>query len=120
MTTIPEPRQLAHTEQPKCPRCHHRHRPDLDCWKGAYARGITHLVLAASRTCWMCRGTATTADHYQPRALGGGDELDNLRPACRRCNSARGTSPNPFTTETPTPPAGVALSPRWRAHPDER
>lgn len=114
MDNIPDARQLAHIQQPKCPRCHHRHRPDLACWKGGYRDQLTALVLAGSRTCWICRGPATTADHIQPRSLGGSDELDNLRPACRTCNSRRGTDPNPFTVEDPTPPAGVALSPRWR------
>lgn len=101
-------------QQPKCPRCHHRHRPDLQCWKGSYSAGITALVLRTSSVCWICRGTATTADHITPRSLGGGDELENLRPACKPCNSSRGASPNPFRAEDPTPAAGVALSPRWR------
>lgn len=120
MTTLPDARQAAHTEAPRCPRCRHRHRADLACWKGSYARGITHQLLSISSTCWICRGLASTADHLTPRAHGGGDELENLRPACLRCNSARGTSANPFEAEAPTPPAGVALSPRWRATPDER
>lgn len=114
MTTIHDPRQVAHIEQPRCARCRHRHRPDLPCWKGKYRDDLTAAVLAISSTCWICRGPATTADHITPRAHGGGDELDQLRPACKRCNSARGTSPNPFEAEDPTPPSGVPLSPRWR------
>lgn len=72
------------------------------------------MVLAVSTTCWICRGPATTADHITPRSLGGDDQLANLRPACLRDNSARGTSPNPFEAEEPTPRAGVPLSDRWR------
>jgi 5-methylcytosine-specific restriction endonuclease McrA len=113
--TIPDARQLAHTEQqPRCARCRHRHLPGLPCWKGPYRDETTAMVLAVSSTCWICRGTATTADHITPRSLGGDDQLANLRPACRSCNSSRGTAPNPFTTEDPTPPAGVPLSPRWQ------
>lgn len=115
MNTLHNPRQVTHTEQqPGCVRCHHRHRPDLPCWKGKHRDDCTAAVLLVSRTCWICRGPATTADHITPRSLGGSDDLDNLRPACKRCNSSRGTSPNPFPAEDPTPPSGVALSPRWR------
>lgn len=35
---------------------------------------------------------ALTIDHIVPVALGGSDELDNLQPAHRRCNVAKGTS----------------------------
>jgi 5-methylcytosine-specific restriction endonuclease McrA len=117
MNTLPEPRQVAHIEQPKCESCRHRHRPDLPCWRPPYSAALTFELLNLSRTCWICRGTATTADHYQPRAFGGGDELENLRPACLPCNRARGTRSNPFRAEDPTPAAGVPLSERWRAHP---
>jgi hypothetical protein len=30
-----------------------------------------------------------TLDHYLPSALGGSDELDNLRLCCRRCNNSK-------------------------------
>lgn len=33
---------------------------------------------------------APTIDHIVPKALGGGDEIENLRLACRQCNSSRG------------------------------
>lgn len=101
-------------QMPRCSRCQHRHRPDLPCWKGAYRDHRTAMTLSTSRVCWICRGLATTADHITPRSQGGDDEPANLRPACRPCNSRRGTNPNPFTTEDPTPAAGVPLSPRWR------
>ena len=35
--------------------------------------------------------TAPTLDHIQPRARGGSDEPNNLRLACRDCNTKRGT-----------------------------
>lgn len=31
-----------------------------------------------------------TLDHIIPRSLGGSDEIENLRLACRMCNSKRG------------------------------
>lgn len=34
-----------------------------------------------------------SADHLTPRSLGGTDELGNLRPAHRRCNSGRRDRP---------------------------
>ncbi|WP_268746906.1 HNH endonuclease [Tomitella biformata] len=44
--------------------------------------------------CHLCgKPGATTADHVQPRSLGGGDGLDNLRPAHKACNSSRGNRP---------------------------
>lgn len=114
MSTLDGLRQVPQIQQPRCLRCKHRHRPELACWRGPYRDELTAMVLRQSDTCWICRGRATTADHIQPRSLGGDDEPANLRPACQPCNAARGTSPNPFPAEDPTPPAGVPLSPRWR------
>jgi 5-methylcytosine-specific restriction endonuclease McrA len=37
-----------------------------------------------------CTFVATTADHVIPRSLGGDSDPDNLRAACRPCNSRRG------------------------------
>ncbi len=37
-------------------------------------------------------GRATHFDHLIPPALGGTDSLDNLRPACKRCNTRKGES----------------------------
>ena len=45
--------------------------------------------------CWYC-GCQTnpfrdfTVDHMHPVARGGTDDIDNLVPACRSCNSAKG------------------------------
>lgn len=36
-----------------------------------------------------CLGVATTKDHLIPYSHGGSDALENLRPACKRCNSKR-------------------------------
>lgn len=102
-------------QQPKCGKCRNRHHPDMRCWKPPYSDQVTAALLdGVSRTCWMCRGPATEADHIKARSLGGSDALDNLRPACRSCNARRGTRENPFAPEDPTPPAGVPLSERFR------
>jgi 5-methylcytosine-specific restriction endonuclease McrA len=42
-----------------------------------------------------CQGRATHVDHVLPRRFGGGDELANLRAACRLCNQRRGAGTRP-------------------------
>ena len=50
-------------------------------------------VLADNPMChWCKRVAATDADHLVPYDAGGSDELDNLVPACKSCNSKRGAS----------------------------
>jgi hypothetical protein len=36
-----------------------------------------------------CTGYATTLDHITPWSVGGRDTVENLRPACKHCNSLR-------------------------------
>lgn len=101
--------------QPLCTRCKRRHRPDLPHWWGAYAtRASRAVLLTQGRCCWICGERATTADHVVPRSKGGDDDPANLRPACRKCNTARGNDDNPFTPEAPPRVVGVGLSERWR------
>jgi 5-methylcytosine-specific restriction protein A len=38
----------------------------------------------------ICTIDATEVDHILPRALGGTDDLDNLRSVCRPCHLGRG------------------------------
>lgn len=40
--------------------------------------------------CAYCGGVATEIDHVVPLSRGGGNEMTNLAPACRRCNSSKG------------------------------
>lgn len=48
-------------------------------------------VLAGNPLCTLCnKRPATQADHIVPKAYGGGDNLDNLRPSCAKCNTSRG------------------------------
>lgn len=42
--------------------------------------------------CAYCGGNADTLDHVTPRARGGLTVRENLIPACRRCNYAKGHS----------------------------
>jgi HNH endonuclease len=44
--------------------------------------------------CWYCGKHMNpfedfTEDHMDPRKQGGGDEVENLQPACKRCNSRK-------------------------------
>lgn len=49
-------------------------------------------MLAASDVCHLCgKPGADSADHVIPYAEGGGDDVANLRPAHKACNSKRGT-----------------------------
>lgn len=41
--------------------------------------------------CWMCGNPADTVDHMIPLSRGGSNWPANLRPACRSCNSRKGT-----------------------------
>ena len=41
--------------------------------------------------CSYCAKTADTIDHVWPRSRGGDDHPNNLVPACRSCNSSKGT-----------------------------
>jgi 5-methylcytosine-specific restriction endonuclease McrA len=47
-------------------------------------------------TCYYCGADISktavdvyTIDHYIPKALGGGNEWENLRPCCGNCNSSK-------------------------------
>jgi hypothetical protein len=86
-----------YVEAPRCHSCGSLHRLDLPCWRGTYATNATRRCLARyGRRCWLCGSMgARTADHVIPRSTGGGDELANLRPAHRGCNSQRGNTPAP-------------------------
>lgn len=55
---------------------------------------LTHKVLETyGAICWLklpgCKTLATTKDHLIPVSHGGDDSLENLRPACKPCNSKR-------------------------------
>jgi 5-methylcytosine-specific restriction endonuclease McrA len=64
-------------------------------WSGRRVTDLRAAVLAARGTvCHLCgMPGADTIDHIVPRALGGTDDIDNLVPAHKRCNSSRGALP---------------------------
>ena len=69
-------------------------------WGGRKAAALTAQCLAEyGDRCHLrgpnCKGVAVTADHVVARNRGGEDVLENLRPACSPCNSARGDMPLP-------------------------
>ncbi|WP_200209119.1 HNH endonuclease [Micromonospora coerulea] len=48
-------------------------------------------LLAEDDRCWLCgRYGANTADHVTPLSRGGTNDLSNLKPAHKACNSGRG------------------------------
>ena len=48
------------------------------------------IVLEGSAwTCHYCKGPANTADHILPVSQGGTNEVSNLLPSCRPCNSSK-------------------------------
>lgn len=66
--------------------------------RGRNERYFTIMLKSGGR-CWYCgkriwpespdpRGT--TIDHFVAQACGGTDEIDNLVPACGRCNTLKG------------------------------
>lgn len=105
----------------RCGKCNHRHRTDLPCWRSAYAQAKSRECLSAKgRTCWLCgQGGADTADHRTPRAKGGTDDLANLMPAHRGCNSRRGMALPPgmaATTVVVTGPPGAGKTTHVATH----
>jgi 5-methylcytosine-specific restriction endonuclease McrA len=60
----------------------------------ARTRLIAQTLAVKGTVCHLC-GTdgADTADHLLPRSAGGANELANLAPAHRACNTQRGTMP---------------------------
>lgn len=81
-------------------------------WSGRRVQRLLAVVLAEyGTTCVLCRGEhgpieldpdaptyarlGPSVEHVLPRSRGGSDDLGNLRPAHRACNSARGNRPLP-------------------------
>lgn len=64
-------------------------------WNGRKIAALQASVFAEQgRVCHLCgRPGADTLDHIVPRSLGGSDDLDNLAPAHKSCNSRRGALP---------------------------
>ena len=57
------------------------------------------------RECYICREYATAVDHVISRKRGGGNNIENLEPICKICNSRKGSKEySVFLGRTPTPP----------------
>ena len=57
------------------------------------------------RECYICKEYATAVDHVISRKRGGGDNLENLEPICKSCNSRKGSKEySVFLGRTATPP----------------
>ncbi len=41
--------------------------------------------------CVYCGAPGVTADHIEPRSKGGPNDVQNLAPACRKCNGTKGS-----------------------------
>jgi 5-methylcytosine-specific restriction endonuclease McrA len=50
------------------------------------------LFAAWSHCCAYCNAPADTLDHVLPRSCGGLTVIENLVPACRRCNGAKSSA----------------------------
>lgn len=99
-------------------------------WGGRRAQALTRLVLSEyGNQCHLClrlirldlpvgHADGPSADHLVPRSRGGSDDLSNLRPAHKRCNSRRGA--RPLTTVTARPAesgAGFPTYSPWKPRP---
>lgn len=80
-------------------------------------RVVTELLVLVFATygtrCHLCgEEGADTMDHLLPRSMGGDHSLENLRPAHRSCNSARGAMPlSEWFKAHPLPVAGDRAPP---------
>lgn len=57
-----------------------------------------YVLVRDGHRCHVCGGPATEVDHVVPRALGGTDDMANLKAICRKDNLAKGSRLMPNTT----------------------
>lgn len=61
--------------------------------KGSRRKVVEDLVAAYGQACFYCKRAIDfddlTIDHYIPKAAGGPDTFENLRPACFKCNQEK-------------------------------
>ena len=66
------------------------------CSDGGYRGHFAEVTLRFGACCVYCgfkpsaEDEPLTLDHVMPRSRGGSDEVENLVPACRSCNSSKG------------------------------
>jgi 5-methylcytosine-specific restriction endonuclease McrA len=63
-----------------------------DYTSAEYLANRTKLLADKPLCAWCHRAPATTADHVRAIAEGGTHAIENLKPACERCNRLRGAS----------------------------
>jgi 5-methylcytosine-specific restriction endonuclease McrA len=54
-----------------------------------YKRNRKAVLEGSNYICHYCGGEANEADHIIPVNHGGTNELSNLLPSCKKCNSSR-------------------------------
>lgn len=84
-------------------------------WNGRKIQRLAAAVFAErGRVCHLCgMPGADTLDHLIPRSRGGTDELENLAPAHKSCNSSRGAMALDKWREIHPLPERAAPSRKW-------
>lgn len=112
-------RALCHTEIILTKRLDDGGAITYDVYMKKVPTAMRNEVLGTNPTCTWCGYTSSVlrefdADHIVPSSLGGTTTLDNLRPACSRCNRSRGNRPASMSAEWTT------MSIRLRMTPEEK
>ena len=89
-------RECAHnriTARPVSVKGKSNHDARVAAAPGLTVKGIASLRRAwmlAGRRCAYCDRPATAVDHIRPLSRGGDNEIGNLAPVCKPCNSSKG------------------------------
>ena len=74
-------------------RYNHERRARVSGAEGSYTQGEWESTIeACGGACAYCgaAGSRLTVDHVQPISKGGSNVIDNILPACSKCNSSKG------------------------------
>ena len=92
----------------------HSYQPDagdlaaLGLWQSKPVRAGASGRTAVGHPCRYCGQPASDWEHVWPKARGGDDHPNNLVPACRPCNSTKGTR---SVLTDPCPACGIGRDP---------
>ena len=64
---------------------------DIEQWKAMNPEDLYPPPRFRGLICTYCGAPANTIDHIKPRSRGGSEDRKNLTPACKSCNSSKGT-----------------------------